>query len=106
MIFHQTTQLFDFQVNGFAGVDFQSDSLTQGEMHRAAAALKRHHMSAIFFTLITDDVDSLCRKFENIESICARDKDVRVIDSRIPFRRTLDIERGRLSRSSSIEFRS
>ncbi len=76
MTFHHTAKLFDFQVNGFAGVDFQSDSLTQGDMRRAAAALKRHHMSAIFFTLITDDVDSLCRKFENIESICARDEEV------------------------------
>ncbi len=73
---HLTAKLFDFQVNGFAGVDFQSDFLTQGDMRKAADALKRHHMCAIFFTLITDDVDSLCRKFENIESICAKDDEV------------------------------
>lgn len=66
--------LFDFQVNGFAGIDFQSDSLTLEEMRRAVDGLETHRMSAVFFTLITDEVDSLCRKFENIESIRSKDE--------------------------------
>ncbi len=70
----QNMKLFDFQVNGFAGIDFQSESLSLAEMQQAAAGLEKHRMSAVFFTLITDDVDALCRKFENIESICASDE--------------------------------
>jgi len=70
----QKSSLFDFQVNGFAGIDFQSDSLTLEQMRHAVGALEDHSMSAVFFTLITDDVDSLCRKFENIESIRSRDE--------------------------------
>lgn len=70
------TKLFDFQVNGFAGVDFQSESLTLESMKRAASALREHHMSAILFTLITDDVDELCRKFENIESLREQNDDI------------------------------
>lgn len=72
----EKTSLFDFQVNGFAGIDFQSDSLTLEEMQQAAKGLKVHGMSHIFFTLITDSLDALCRKFENIELIRARDKEL------------------------------
>ncbi len=66
------TKLFDFQVNGFGGVDFQSESLTLDEMAVAVSGLQTHRMAVILFTLITDDVDALCRKFENIERIRAR----------------------------------
>ena len=62
---------FDFQVNGFAGVDFQSDDLSAAELDRAVAALRRHGVAAIFATLITENVDSLCRRLENFERLCA-----------------------------------
>ena len=48
-------QLFDFQVNGFAGVDFQSPRLTLEALHKAVTALKQHQTNAILLTLITDD---------------------------------------------------
>ena len=64
-------RLFDFQVNGFGGIDFQSDALSVGGMKQAVAALHQHHMTAIFFTLITDRVDALCRKLETIERLRA-----------------------------------
>jgi N-acetylglucosamine-6-phosphate deacetylase len=63
--------LFDFQVNGFAGVDFQSDDLTAASLDRAVAGLRRHGVSGIFATLITENVESLCRRLENFEQLCA-----------------------------------
>lgn len=62
---------FDFQVNGFGGVDFQADELTVAEFTRAAGALRRHGVAAIFVTLITDEIDAVCRRLENFERLCA-----------------------------------
>jgi len=65
--------LFDFQVNGFAGVDFQTPVLTQGELAHACLALRRHKTTAILLTLVTDSVDSLCEKLDRIEEIRGQD---------------------------------
>lgn len=73
------TRLFDFQVNGFAGVDFQSYDLNPEEMAHAVAALRRHRTTAILVTLITDRIDALCRKFEQIELIRRRDEHVAAV---------------------------
>lgn len=66
-----SARLFDFQINGFGGVDFQSDALTLAELERAVAALRRHGVGGIFATLITENADSLCRRLENFEKFCA-----------------------------------
>lgn len=72
-------KLFDFQVNGFGGVDFQSDSLSLEEMQHAVDLLHAHSMTSIFLTLITDRVDSMCRKLEGIERM--RSQDRRIADT-------------------------
>ncbi len=69
-------RLFDFQVNGFGGIDFQSESLSLEELRSAIDALHRHQTEAIFLTLITDSVDALCRKLENIEALRAKDETI------------------------------
>ncbi|NNE34859.1 MAG: N-acetylglucosamine-6-phosphate deacetylase [Rhodothermales bacterium] len=74
--FARTAELFDFQVNGFAGIDFQSSDLTLDDMVKAVEALRRHSTTGILFTLITDRVDSLCRKLERIESLRRTDERV------------------------------
>ena len=51
--------LFDFQVNGFGGVDFQRDDLTVTQFDHAVATLRHHHTAGIFATFITDDSDAL-----------------------------------------------
>ncbi|MGH7945194.1 MAG: hypothetical protein ACREH8_02825 [Opitutaceae bacterium] len=68
-----TARLFDFQVNGFAGVDFQRDDITLADFQRAAAALRRHGTTRIFPTLITDDVGRLCGRFERMEAFRTSD---------------------------------
>ena len=65
--------LFDIQVNGFAGVDFQQPDLTAAEMRRAVDGLAAHETSRIFTTLITAPISSLSAKFENLERIRAED---------------------------------
>lgn len=68
--------LFDFQVNGFGGVDFQGDDLTLEQLQRAVSALLRHGTQRIFATLITDHVDRLEARFRRFEQWCAADPNV------------------------------
>ena len=63
--------LFDFQVNGFGGVDFQRDDLTVTQFDHAVATLRHHHTAGIFATFITDDSDALARRFAAFEKLCA-----------------------------------
>lgn len=65
--------LFDLQVNGFAGVDFQQPELCAAELRRAVEALRAHETHRILLTLITDSIDALCRKLERIERLRAGD---------------------------------
>jgi N-acetylglucosamine-6-phosphate deacetylase len=64
--------LFDLQVNGFAGVDFQQDDLSASGLSRAAHALRARNTGRILLTLITDTIDSLCRKLTRIEGFRRR----------------------------------
>lgn len=77
---HETSEsgggLFDFQVNGFGGVDFQRDGLDPAAMRHACEALRRHGATQIFVTLITDEIDRLCRRLEKFERLCAADPTV------------------------------
>ncbi|MFZ4775641.1 MAG: N-acetylglucosamine-6-phosphate deacetylase [Terrimicrobiaceae bacterium] len=64
-----TSSLFDIQVNGFAGVDFQQCDLTAAALRRAVDALSTHQTRRFFLTLITDSIPALCGKLANIERI-------------------------------------
>ncbi|MDD5262808.1 MAG: hypothetical protein PHD76_13260 [Methylacidiphilales bacterium] len=69
--------LFDIQVNGFAGVDFQNPGLSVADLRRATDALAAHETRRFFLTLITDRIDCLCAKLENIERIKDADPVIR-----------------------------
>lgn len=69
-------QLFDFQVNGFGGIDFQQDDLSQSAMRLAVRCLQAHRVRAIFVTLISDTVDRLCRRLEHLEKLCQQDETI------------------------------
>lgn len=60
--------LFDLQVNGFAGVDFQQPGLTTRELSRVVRALHAKQTSRILVTFITDDIDRLCTKLKQFEA--------------------------------------
>jgi len=65
--------LFDIQVNGFAGVDFQAPGLGGAEVRRAVDALARHETLRFFPTFITDSIGGLEAKLANFEAIRAAD---------------------------------
>jgi N-acetylglucosamine-6-phosphate deacetylase len=67
------TGLFDLQVNGFNGVDFQQPDIDHAMLTRAVDGLLTHDTDRILFTLITDRIDSLCAKLANIEKLRAAD---------------------------------
>jgi N-acetylglucosamine-6-phosphate deacetylase len=73
------TSLFDLQVNGFAGVDFQRADLSGVELRRAVEALRAHETERILLTLISDEIDALCRQFERIETL--RRSDARIAET-------------------------
>jgi N-acetylglucosamine-6-phosphate deacetylase len=64
-------QWFDFQINGFGGIDFQAETVTRAEMEHAVAVMRHHGMAGIFLTLITDEIDAHCRRLESFEKLCA-----------------------------------
>jgi len=65
--------LFDVQVNGFAGVDFQQPRPDAGELRRACVALRRHEMHRILLTLVTNSIAALEQQFADLEAIRAGD---------------------------------
>ena len=69
--------LFDLQVNGFAGVDFQRAGVEFGELRRAVESLRAHETHRIFLTLISAEPDALCRQFERIERFRKKDAVIR-----------------------------
>lgn len=60
------SRFFDLQVNGFAGVDFQREGVDASSLEHAAEMLLRHGTGKILLTLITDEIDVLCRRLEDL----------------------------------------
>ena len=61
------TGLFDIQVNGFGGVDFQGTP-SRSEVRHACEKLRAHGMTRILATFITDTPDALAKKFAAFEA--------------------------------------
>jgi N-acetylglucosamine-6-phosphate deacetylase len=57
---------FDLQVNGYNGADFNSDDLTLESLHGACAALEQDGCEGILMTLITEEVDTICRRLRRV----------------------------------------
>ncbi|MEI7732297.1 MAG: N-acetylglucosamine-6-phosphate deacetylase [Verrucomicrobiota bacterium] len=63
--------LFDPQINGYGGVDFQQDNLSAQELHRAVCSLQRDACGRFFFTLITDDWDRMLERLAHVRCLRA-----------------------------------
>jgi N-acetylglucosamine-6-phosphate deacetylase len=68
---------FDLQVNGYGGVDFNSDGLTPDELHRCCEQLAQDGVAQILATIITADLDAMCRRLARIVELRDRDALVR-----------------------------
>jgi len=68
--------LFDVQVNGYAGVDFQSDAISCADLRRTLVALRRDGCGSIFPTLITDAWETLLARLRRLAQWRAADAEL------------------------------
>ena len=68
-----TTAMFDLQVNGYAGADFNADALTAESLHHACQCLEEDGVFGILAAVITDDLPVMCKRLERL--IALREKD-------------------------------
>ena len=61
--------LCDIQVNGYAGVDFQSDTTTVDDLQLAAAKLLEAGCAQILLTLVTDEWSALTARFRRMREL-------------------------------------
>ena len=64
---------FDLQVNGYGGVDFNSDGLTAEQLHVACERLQAGLVNGILATIITERLDVMCRRLATLAALRARD---------------------------------
>lgn len=72
-------RLFDPQVNGYAGVDFQRDDLTLEALRRAALAWRRDGGDQFFLTLITDAWPRLLARLRRLRAWRDSDPELRQV---------------------------
>ncbi len=64
---------FDIQVNGYAGTDFNGDSLTPESLHHACQCLREDGCTHILATFITNTIENLERWIGKLVSLRAAD---------------------------------
>ena len=68
-----TPTFFDLQVNGYAGVDFNQDGPQAGDLHCACERLEADGVGGFLATIITDDLEAMCRRLSTLAAHRARD---------------------------------
>jgi len=68
-----TQGYFDLQVNGYAGVDFNTDDLSAEALHTACLALRNHGVAGILATIITEHLPVMCGRIKRLASLRAQD---------------------------------
>ncbi len=56
----------DLQVNGYADVDFNADELSAERVAAVCGRLRAEGVAGILATVITADIDAMCRRLANI----------------------------------------
>ena len=64
---------FDLQVNGYAGVDFNSDDLSAESLRASCEKLRADGVSAVLSTIITAELDVMHRRLERIVKFRGQD---------------------------------
>src|SRR4051794_33721830 len=68
----------DLQVNGYADVDFNADELSAERVAAVCRRLRDEGVAGILATIITADLDAMCRRVANICRV--RDADSAIAD--------------------------
>ena len=63
---HAPNGYVDLQVNGYADIDFNADRLVAEDVARACQRLRDDGVAGILATVITADIDAMCRRLANI----------------------------------------
>ncbi|TWU30108.1 N-acetylglucosamine-6-phosphate deacetylase [Bythopirellula polymerisocia] len=63
----------DLQVNGYQGVDFNSDQLTAESLHQACEHLAADGIAGILATIITDDIERMASRLSRLATLRAAD---------------------------------
>lgn len=69
----ETSGFIDLQINGCAGVDFNSDKLTIDQLHHACRTLSESGVNGILATIITGPVDAMQKRLKGV--VKAREQD-------------------------------
>ena len=64
---------FDLQVNGYAGVDFNADDLTQEQLHTACRRLRDDGVDGILATIITDHLPAMASRLRRLVTLRQQD---------------------------------
>ena len=72
-------QFIDLQVNGYAGVDFNSDELSAAALHSACLQLKADRVATILATIITADFQVMLRRLRRLVNLREKNELVRTI---------------------------
>jgi N-acetylglucosamine-6-phosphate deacetylase len=67
------TPLFDLQINGWNGVDFNSDELTSEQLLRVCNELRHRGVTQFLATLITDDLPKLVSRLKRLANLIDTD---------------------------------
>jgi N-acetylglucosamine-6-phosphate deacetylase len=69
--------LFDLQINGYGGVDFQQDDLTLEDLLSAARQLRRDGCTRFLLTLVTDHWPRLMKRLEHLRQLREQSAELR-----------------------------
>src|SRR5438105_13678843 len=65
-IMHALCGYVDLQVNGYADIDFNADELSAERVAAVCERLRGEGVAGILATVITADLDAMCRRLRNI----------------------------------------
>lgn len=71
--------LFDVQINGYGGVDFQRDDFSGDDLLTAARKLRKHGCAKFFLTLITADWQKLISRFKRAKQLHDQSPELRSV---------------------------
>ena len=69
----------DLQLNGYKGIDFNSDELSAGALHEACELLRADGVAGVLATVITDSLDRMAARLAKIAAIRRDDLLVREV---------------------------
>jgi N-acetylglucosamine-6-phosphate deacetylase len=66
----------DLQVNGYAEVDFNADRLEVEPVAKVCARLREDGVAGILATIVTADIEAMCRRLANVARVCDADTSI------------------------------